>query len=222
VRGRLPAGVIGDDAGNLVFALSAAVDTLVLCAAVTWAVRGGPVARRLVGALAAAVSFLAVKGIVLLELALSVPFGVMHVVWLDLVVAVPLAALLLLGLTRRRASRLVRVGAVAAVCLAPVGAYASFVEPERLALERAERRLDPRRGGERPLRIGVIADLQCEEVGGHEREAVKRLTAERPDIILLAGDYHQGDAARLDAELPGLRSLTVPARGARRRFRRAG
>lgn len=96
---------------------------------------------------------------------------------------------------------------MAALLLAPLGAYASFVEPERLTLERAELELDPRRDGERPLRIGVLADLQCEEVGGHEREAVERLMAQRPDLILLAGDYHQGGPAKLDEQLPDLRAL---------------
>jgi uncharacterized protein len=200
--------VIGHDAGNLVFALSAAVDTVVLCAAVAWGVRGKePAPGRLLAALAAATALLAAKGILLVELGVSVPFGVLHVLWLDLVVAIPLAALLLLVLTRRRTGRLVRAGAVAAVLLAPVGAYASFVEPERLALERAELELDPRREGDRPLRIGVIADIQCEEVGDHEREAVDRLMAERPDLILLAGDYHQGAGPKLGEELPALRSL---------------
>jgi uncharacterized protein len=199
--------VIGHDAGNLVFVLSAAVDTLLLCAAVAWAVRGEPVPGRLLAALAAVAALLAAKGIILVELGVSVPFGVLHVLWLDLVVAIPLAALLLLVLTRRRVGRLVRAGAVAAVLLAPVGAYASLVEPERLVLERAEVELDPRRAGDRPLRIGVIADLQCEEVGGHEREAVDRLMAERPDLILLAGDYHQGAGHKFDDALPALRSL---------------
>jgi predicted MPP superfamily phosphohydrolase len=200
--------VIGHDAGNLVFALSAAVDAVVLCAAVAGAVRGKePDPGRLLAALAVAAVLLAAKGIVLLQLGVSVPFGVLHVLWLDLVVAIPLAAILLLVLTRRRAGRLLRAGAAAAVLLAPVGAYASFVEPERLVLERAELELDPRRAGDRPLRIGVIADLQCEEVGGHEREAVERLMAERPDLILLAGDYHQGADGKLDEELPALRSL---------------
>jgi predicted MPP superfamily phosphohydrolase len=199
--------VIGYDAGNLVFALSAAVDTLVLCAAVVWATRAEPVPSRLLGALAGAAALLAAKGLVLLELGVTVPFGVAHVLWLDLVVAIPLAALLLLALTRRRAGPLVRLGAVAASLLAPVGAYASFVEPDRLTLERAELELDPGREGERPLRIGVIADLQCEEVGDHEREAVDRLMAERPDLILLAGDYHQGAGGKLDEQLPALRAL---------------
>ena len=199
--------MIGHDAGNLVFVLSAAVDTLVLCAAVVWAVRCEPVIGRLLAGLAAAAALLAAKGIVLVQLGVSVPFGVMHVLWLDLVVVIPLAALLLLALTRHRAGRLVRAAAVAALLLAPVGAYASFVEPERLALERAELELDPGREGDRPLRIGVIADLQCEEVGDHEREAMDRLMAERPDIILLGGDYHQGAGHKLAEQLPALRSL---------------
>jgi predicted MPP superfamily phosphohydrolase len=199
--------LIGHDAGNLVFVLSAAVDTAVLCAAVAWAARGEPLGGRLLAGLAAAVAALGVKGLVLLWMGLSVPFGVLHVIWLDLVVAVPLAALLLMAIAGRRAGPLVRAGAVAACCLAPVGAYASFVEPERLVLERAELELDPLRAGERPLTIGVIADLQCEEVGGHEHEAVERLMAERPDVILLAGDYHQGSHGKFDEQLPALRSL---------------
>jgi uncharacterized protein len=199
--------LIGHDSGNLVFVLSAAIDTAVLCAAVVWATRGEPLGGRLLAALVAAVAALGAKGLVLLWMGVSVPFGVMHVVWLDLVVAVPVAAVLLLALTRRRAGLPVRAGAVAAVLLAPVGAYASLVEPERLVLERAELELDPARDGERPLKVGVLADLQCEEVGGHEREAVERLMAERPDVILLAGDYHQGDHGKFDEELPALRSL---------------
>ena len=134
----------------------------------------------------------------------------MHVVWLDLVVALPLAALLLLVLVRRRSRRPLRglqLAALAVAFLAPVGAYASFVEPERLELERAELALPAERASERPLRIGLLADIQCEEVGPHEREAVERLMAERPDLILLSGDYHQGAPAKLERELPALRGL---------------
>jgi uncharacterized protein len=188
-------------AGNLAFVVSAAVDVVVLCGAVVWGVRGG----RPGVALAAAAGVLAAKGLVLLKLGLAVPFGVMHVAWLDLVVVVPLAGLVVLVL--RRGGSPLRAGAVTACCLAPVGVYASFVEPERLVLERADFPLAPERAGERPLRVGVIADLQCEEVGDHEREAVDRLMRERPDLILLAGDYHQGSAAKLAEQLPALREL---------------
>jgi hypothetical protein len=67
---------------------------------VAWAARGEPLAGRLLAAYAIATVLLAAKGIVLLELGVSVPFGVLHVLWLDLVVAIPLTAILLLALTR--------------------------------------------------------------------------------------------------------------------------
>ena len=200
--------MIAHDAGNLLFALSAAVDALIVCGAVAWGVRRTPAGLRLLAAAAAATAVLLVKGVVLIALGLNVPFGVMHVVWLDLVVVVPLAgavALALLG--RRPGPRLVRLAALGACCLALVGVYGSFVEPERLVVERAELALPPERAGPAPLRIGVIADLQFERMGDHEREAVDRLMRERPDVILLAGDYHQGGGGSLERELPALRRL---------------
>jgi uncharacterized protein len=171
---------------------------------VAWALRGEPAGLRLLGALVLAGVVLALKLLVLMALGLESPFGVMHVAWLDLVVAVPLAGLVALLSGARGA---LRVGAVAACCLAPVGAYASFVEPGRLTLETAEADLPAERAGERPLRIGLLADLQFEELGSHEREAVDRLLRERPDLILLAGDYHQGPPDKFRASLPGLRRL---------------
>lgn len=86
-----------------------------------------------------------------------------------------------------------------ALLLAPVGAYASFVEPERLVVERAQLRLPAGRDG-------LIADLQFRSLGGHEREAVDRLLAQHPDVIVLAGDYHQGSQRSFAHELPGLRA----------------
>ena len=53
----------------------------------------------------------------------------------------------------------------------------------------------------------MIADIQFERVGSHEAEAVADLMAERPDVILLAGDYHQGPRARLAEELPRIHAL---------------
>jgi uncharacterized protein len=205
--------VIADDAGNLVFALSAAFDVLLACTAVAWAARGERLGARLAVAAAAVISVLAIKGLVMLSQGLDLPFGVMHVVWLDLVVVLPLAALVLLALVRGRAgATAVRLAAVAACGLVPIGAYASLVEPERLVVERGELELPAERAGERPLRVGVLADLQFERLGDHEREAVRRLMAERPDVILLAGDYHQAGAASFARELPALRRLLARLR----------
>jgi uncharacterized protein len=195
------------------FALSAAFDVLVACAGVTWATRTGRPGPRLLVAGAAVAVLLGAKGVFMVSGGLSVPFGVMHVVWLDLVVVAPLAALLaLVVLGRRPGGRLVRLGAVATCLLAPVGAYASLIEPERLVVERAELDLPADRAGSAPLRVGVLADLQFERLGDHEREAVEALMRERPDVILLAGDYHQGDGESLARELPALRRLMARLR----------
>ena len=200
--------MIGRDPGHLVFALSAAFDAAVVCAAVAWSVRGSrPALRALVaGTLAAAV--LLAKGSVMVREGLSTPFGVMHVVWLDLVVVLPLAGVLGVVLLRgRRDARLLRAAALAACLLAPVGAYASFVEPGRLVVEREALELPRDRGGAKPIRVGVLADFQFERLGDHERDAIRALMSERPDLILLAGDYHQGDPRLLRQDLPALRRL---------------
>jgi len=69
----------------------------------------------------------------LLAVGLDVPFGVAYVLYLDVVIAFPVAGFVLaLGGWARRAWRL--VGACL-VLLAPVGAYASFIEPARIVTE---------------------------------------------------------------------------------------
>lgn len=137
-------------------------------------------------------------------------FGFVHVVWLDLVVAVPVAGLLLLlGRGAHRPSR--AVGALALV-LAPVGVYASFVEPARIVVERAHVPLSHEREGRRPLRVGVLSDLQFARVGGHERRAVRRLRELRPDVVLIPGDIHQGTREELERELAAIRRLLAQLR----------
>lgn len=53
-----------------------------------------------------------------------------------------------------------------------------------------------------PLRVAIVADLQMEELGEYEKNALRAVMNERPDLILLLGDYADSpDAARLHAEL---------------------
>ena len=176
---------------NFWFAVSCAIDAAVVLACLRSA--------RLVHGLALAVAALAVKGMAMLALGLDIPFGVAHVLWLDLVVVAPLAGVALL------VQRRVRPAAVAALLLAPFGVYASFVEPERLVTERATVALAAARAGDAPVRVGVLSDIQFEHVGAHEREAVERLMRERPDVILLPGDFHQ--APDLESEIEEVHDL---------------
>ncbi|MDO8187985.1 metallophosphoesterase [Conexibacter sp. JD483] len=193
--------------GNTMFAVSAAIDVAIAGAYVLWAVRFRPRLPLLAGGLALVCALLLGKLAVMVAAGLGRPFGVAHVLYLDLVVVVPTAALLLALLRWRDGGWLVRALAVAGLLLAPIGAYASFVEPQRLVVERTEVPLSSARAGEQAVTVAVLADLQFEHLGEHERRAVDRALELRPDVILLAGDYQQGSRASFERELPGLRRL---------------
>ncbi len=69
-----------------------------------------------------------------------------------------------------------------------VAAYAFLVEPYRL--ETTHYRIASRKIT-RPVRIVVVADPQTDRIGPYERETLSRAIAEKPDLILFAGDYCQ-------------------------------
>ena len=185
------------------------LDAAALVVAVLWLRRPwsrpprGPAAHLAAGA-ALGLAWLVKLGV--LGRAGVVGFGVMHVLYLDLFVALPVGGAVLVAAERRR-GRLLQAAGLAAVLLAPVGAYASFVEPSRLSVERVKVPLEDRRAGRAPVRVGVVADIQFRHVGRHERRAVDRVTAERPDLIVLPGDVHQGSRRSLRRELPAIRRL---------------
>jgi predicted MPP superfamily phosphohydrolase len=87
--------------------------------------------------------------------------------------------------------------AVAAVALAAVGIDAMLIEPRQLDV--THHRVESDRV-DRPLRIALVADLQTDRVGAHERRALRAVRAARPDMILFAGDYaHHNAGTSLDA-----------------------
>ena len=75
-----------------------------------------------------------------------------------------------------------------AILLPVVALDSFFVEPQWLEVSRVEIHSDKI---ERPIKIVVIADLQTDEIGAYEERVFERTMAEKPDLILLAGDYFQ-------------------------------
>ncbi|NLX06019.1 MAG: phosphohydrolase [Phycisphaerae bacterium] len=137
-------------------------------------------------------------------------FGVIRLLYLDMVVALPLLGVVLLAshlAAYRRFTKPMLVAAVLAVLAAPVGIYATFVESYRLRLETARVVLPAGRVGNSPLTIGVLADIQTADVSVYEREAVERLLAQHPDLILLPGDLFHRRYLSFEQELPELREL---------------
>jgi len=133
-------------------------------------------------------------------------FGLINLVYLDLVVILPLFGLLML-LLRRRVTRPVCIFGLLCVLIVPLALYASFIEPYRLRLETVRIPLSPDRSGTSPLRIGVLSDLQTVSVTDYERKAVEMVMSAKPDLILMPGDFTQGTAQRLGGREQDFRDL---------------
>ena len=140
------------------------------------------------GALATA---LVASGVVLAATGQIGPFGVTHLLYLGATVSVPATAVGTYVLTRRlRVDRRRSATALlaAAFAFAPVGVYATHIEPFWLRVDRVCLELD---SVETPLRIAVLSDLQTPNIGAYERDAVATMLAEQPDIVLIPGDFWQ-------------------------------
>lgn len=102
--------------------------------------------------------------------------------------AFPLGALGIAWIARRR-GKLVPIALVAAACVVlGVYGYAFHLEPKRLEVTHhtiVTDRVDE------PLRIALVADLQTDDIGEHERRAMRAVRESMPDVVLLAGDYLQ-------------------------------
>lgn len=132
-------------------------------------------------------------------------FAVMHVLYLHAVLGLPLLGLGALLL--RPPAVGTRLVAALLVMAAGVGAYATYVEPRRLVVERADVAVATASARSRPLVIAVLADIQARRVGAHERRAVEQAMSARPDLILIPGDVFQGSPEEFAAEQGAFREL---------------
>ena len=162
--------------------------------------------KTLFRAIAATTIVFVLKILVFLVLGLTA-FGLIHLIYVDLVALAPALALLALFSRRKRMTLAVRLVAIVTLFAAFVGAYATFIEPFDTRLETADVFVPSQRVGARPIRIGVLADIQTQGVSEHERAAVRRLAATNPDLVLVAGDVFQGDDESFERALPGIRAL---------------
>jgi uncharacterized protein len=136
-------------------------------------------------------------------------FGKLHVAYLWVFVSLPIIGAVVLMAAAVPALRPQRWGAIAGaglLALAVVGLYATYVEPRWIRTERVALDVAPVEGGDE-LRIGVLSDLQTDGIGTYEYDAVDRLMAEEPDVILVPGDFFQSDGRDFEAALPELRAL---------------
>lgn len=139
-------------------------------------------------------------------------FLAVNVAYCATAIAMPLAGLaLLLVLARgRSATRWALAIALASLVPAPIAWHSTFVAPWQLETVRTEVPIAPERALARPITVAVLADLQTVRVTEHEREAVRRAMAARPDLILVPGDLVQVGTHRLPEIEDDFRALLAP------------
>ena len=76
------------------------------------------------------------------------------------------------------------------LALAFVALYSFVVEPQLLEVTTLEITTTK---VSKPLRIAILADLQTDQFGEHEKKALLLVVQQHPDMILLTGDYFQTD-----------------------------
>jgi uncharacterized protein len=126
-------------------------------------------------------------------------------------VLVPLMGVAVLVAARKRAvTKPVRGIALASLVLVPIGIDATFIEPFRLVTETATVPIAREHVLAKPIVIGVLSDIQLVVVTDREREAIARVMAAKPDLILLPGDLQQVGFDHFAELIPSFRALLAP------------
>jgi uncharacterized protein len=79
------------------------------------------------------------------------------------------------------------------VLIAGIGIDAFLIEPKSLQMDHVQITSSKIK---RPTRIAVLTDLQTDHVSEYEKSALQKMLAEKPDIILMPGDYVQSNGSR--------------------------
>ena len=120
-------------------------------------------------------------------------FGVMRLWAYGLLLHGPLLLAATAVLWRRQRPRLACGAGLAALALIAIAADATLIEPHWLEVSHW-RIASPKI--HTPMRLVVLADLQTDSIGPYERQVFRQALAEKPDVILLAGDYLQSSSDR--------------------------
>lgn len=130
-------------------------------------------------------------------------FMVLHVVYLVLVVGMPLAGAVVLAFASPIPLTILAF-CIASFSAIPIGIYATHIEPFWLRVDAVELMVD---GISKDIRIGVVADLQTTSIGDYENEAIDRLIALEPDIVVFPGDLHQIKSGQFEVRAPEFTQL---------------
>ena len=97
-----------------------------------------------------------------------------------------------------------RASLAGALLVSLVGVDAFLIEPQWLEITHLTL---PARGLDRPLKVAVLADFQTDVITSYERSVLRSLMQERPDLIVMPGDYLQDYTPGRSALREGYRAL---------------
>lgn len=130
-------------------------------------------------------------------------FGIIHYVYLLIVVGFPIGvAWVVLPQVinaERRTPLLGWLLSAAAIAAGLIGLWATHVEPFRLQVDSQALGAT---GAAKPVVLGVIADLQTTTIGSHEEAALDAVLEGEPDIVVIPGDLFQLSLEELDERIP--------------------
>lgn len=201
---------------------SVLIDVLIVCSVLGVALRRDHRVERSPYGMRHAIAMALILGIVFV---IKIPcsrllgvnaFGMLNLLYLDLAIVVPgtAAVILILASVRKNAgfriSRTLRIICLLALSAAPIAVFTSLIEPYRLEELQRDILVSDARGGDSPIDIGVLADIQTDHVGEYERAAVSRLMSHRPELILIAGDLFQGSRDEFEGQMSAIREMLTP------------
>ncbi len=100
----------------------------------------------------------------------------------------PIFLALCIYYSRKKFKLMAGVNAVVLVCTLAVAIDAFLIEPHMLEIKRhaiVSDKLDT------PLHVAIVSDLQTDNLGDYERSVFQTVANEKPDLLLLPGDYIQ-------------------------------
>lgn len=91
--------------------------------------------------------------------------------------------------------------------------YARFIEPHSIKINHLKYKLSSDQPFARPVRVALIADLHIGLFSGHERQLrmiVDKINQQKPDFVVVAGDWTYEPENKLAEELAVLKNIQVP------------
>jgi len=135
----------------------------------------------------AAIAVVALAGIIASALGEGM-FGMIRLLAWGVFLYLPVTLVVSTALVWPRSRRAAVATALAAVAIVAIAVDAFLIEPAWLEVTHVTLSSSKLKA---PIKIAVIADIQTDEIIDFERDALARVVAERPDLILFAGDYLQ-------------------------------